>query len=235
MFDWHISAFKKHRFGWTRLICPWLYLNYQTQHSHMYNMCSRQKLRINPATLPWVSLSLCSRQCVWTEPSISTAALKVIKTSTDTQLAFILSLWPPWRPWLLEGSLSQWNSAMEGEGEQADGGTTHVFMDKGSPANPGLYPGLWESAASECCCRAHGQFLQTLEQCSCWISSSSGWDDMVIIQFFLWTSWNALISVASGQEGPGYRSFCLHVHLVFKNVGLLTYCESVSCLPPVGL
>ncbi|KAI9517705.1 hypothetical protein NQZ68_000873 [Dissostichus eleginoides] len=47
---------------------------------------------------------------------------------------------------------------MEGEGEQADGGTTHVFMDRGSPANPGLYPGLWESAASECCCRAHAGF-----------------------------------------------------------------------------
>lgn len=33
--------------------------------------------------------------CIFTEPNISTAALKVIKTSTDTQLAFILSLRPP--------------------------------------------------------------------------------------------------------------------------------------------
>lgn len=40
MFDWQILAFKKHRFGWTRLICPRLYLNYQTQHSHMYNRCA---------------------------------------------------------------------------------------------------------------------------------------------------------------------------------------------------
>lgn len=70
-----------------------------------------------PCTCP-MSLFVCVQraECVWTEPNISTAALRVIKTSTDTQLAFILSLRPPWRPWLLEGSLSQWNSATQGGG-----------------------------------------------------------------------------------------------------------------------
>lgn len=49
-----------------------------------------------PCTCP-MSLFVCVLQaeCVWTEPNISTAALRVIKTSTDTQLAFILSLRPP--------------------------------------------------------------------------------------------------------------------------------------------
>lgn len=82
-----------------------------------------------------VFLCLCAAAvCVWTEPSISTAALKVIKTSTDTQLAFILSLWPPWRPWLLEGSVTGSVTVPWRGGD--DGGTTHVCMDRGSPANP---------------------------------------------------------------------------------------------------